>query len=784
MKFKKNILGLAIVTSIAGFSLPALAAQVDAPLALAGVLSTAPAIDQAGLDSTAADYYTTMNNAYGTNVTNQGAATTAAGDLSDHQALIAASQARTLAANALSTGQLIGGETKAEILAAEVITMGSVADGTGLLSLTAGLEATVASTADAAATSQAAQDAIAAGVISADILVGLKQDTLFSAQDTAVGALTDGDDTTLGGAVAVATSAVGTADSTGSAGDATGLFLAKYNADAAVVTAQTAVTTNGADAVESTVAAVVGTASTTTFTVTDADVIDIRDDNAQVTMTIGTTAANDAAALVAAINGASGLSVTASAVGDNITLTYDDAGSATKVDTAGNTSAITVTGAVAGAQVDTAGDVAVTGGDVTYAILLADAQLAASEAATALSVGQAEVTTATAAYDSGVLVETSYATLRDTALTSAATKMTSAESVLSEDLTIEQAEQARLEGLAQAAEAISSEDAADVTSTAATVVTAQASKDAAQTAYDAAVATYIATPTDANQTAMTAAQAALATANTALGEAQGAATAAADVLYGAGNDAATSAGGTLAASVTARGLVTDQAVVVAAASASGSLQAQIASDASNPAVALQAELLKANDAVGKDSGGAMVAAVNSNFQVGKTNAADIATNTADIATNAAGISANVATLAVHEGLVTTNIANIATNTGNIATNTGNIATNTSNIASNTSSIADLSSSLADGVANLQRVEMQLNDDVDMLKSGIASALAIAGMPTAPGEGMGFSIGTGYYDGESAIAMGLTYVEGNRSYKFSLGNSGGETSASAGAAFKF
>ena len=153
-----------------------------------------------------------------------------------------------------------------------------------------------------------------------------------------------------------------------------------------------------------------------------------------------------------------------------------------------------------------------------------------------------------------------------------------------------------------------------------------------------------------------------------------------------------------------------------------------------------------------------------------TNIANIATNTTNIATNT--------------GNIATNTTNIATNTGNIATNTTNIATNTGNIASNTASIADLSSSLADSTANLQRVEMQLNDDVDMLKSGIASALAIAGMPTAPGEGMGFSIGTGYYDGESAIAMGLTYVEGNRSYKFSLGNSGGETSASAGAAFKF
>ena len=80
--------------------------------------------------------------------------------------------------------------------------------------------------------------------------------------------------------------------------------------------------------------------------------------------------------------------------------------------------------------------------------------------------------------------------------------------------------------------------------------------------------------------------------------------------------------------------------------------------------------------------------------------------------------------------------------------------------------------------------MQMAENNDMLKSGIASALAIAGMPTAPGEGLGFSVGTGYFDGESAIAMGLTFVEGSRSYKFSLGNSGGETSASAGAAFKF
>ena len=99
------------------------------------------------------------------------------------------------------------------------------------------------------------------------------------------------------------------------------------------------------------------------------DVIDIRDDDAQVTMTIGATAADDADALVAAINAASGLSVTASAVGDDITLTYSDAGSATKVDAAGNTECSYCTeGDAKRAEADTAGAVAATGGDVTYGI--------------------------------------------------------------------------------------------------------------------------------------------------------------------------------------------------------------------------------------------------------------------------------------------------------------------------------------------------------------------------------------------------------------------------------
>jgi len=63
-------------------------------------------------------------------------------------------------------------------------------------------------------------------------------------------------------------------------------------------------------------------------------------------------------------------------------------------------------------------------------------------------------------------------------------------------------------------------------------------------------------------------------------------------------------------------------------------------------------------------------------------------------------------------------------------------------------------------------------------------LAHAGMPVAPGDGWGFAVGTGHFDGESAVAAGFTFRSKKASYKFSVGSSGGETTASAGAAWSF
>jgi len=411
----------------------------------------------------------------------------------------------------------------------------------------------------------------------------------------------------------------------------------------------------------------------------------------------------------------------------------------------------------------------------TFEVHLAELKLAATAANNKLSAAIADAANKKGVYEAGLELEASYAETEKLQLTEAGAAMATISGVLNEDLAVANAATAVLEKTAQDAEAITAEDEDDLEAAQVTLTDAKADVASAETAKEEARLAFVADSSSENSTAYSTA---LATYNTAVGAestAQLAVTAASNILYGVGSTAATAIvdqTGTNKDSVLARKDVVDSQKVATGKENFLDMQVQLA-DTDNPAGALQSGLMVS----GNDSGALVVTAVNSNYQATKT--------------NAAGIAANVATLAVHEGLVTTNAANIATNTTNIATNTTNIATNTADIATNTADIAtnaanivDLDNGLTEGMANLQRVEMQMNENVDMLKSGIASALAIAGMPTAPGEGMGFSIGTGYFDGESAVAMGLTFVDGSRSYKLSLGHSGGETSASAGAAFKF
>ncbi len=162
-------------------------------------------------------------------------------------------------------------------------------------------------------------------------------------------------------------------------------------------------------------------------------------------------------------------------------------------------------------------------------------------------------------------------------------------------------------------------------------------------------------------------------------------------------------------------------------------------------------------------------------------------NITDISANAAGIADNVATLAVHEGLVTQNITDISTNAAGIADNVATLAVHEGLVTQN---IADISANQSAILNNQNGINAnsasitQLDRDLDVVRSGVAAALAASSIPMAPGQGWGAGIGTGYFDGESAIAAGLSYRAKSYNFKFSVGNSGGETSASAGAAWNF
>jgi len=812
MNFKRNILGLAVVTAIAGVSLPAISAQLDAPLVFDQVDATASDPTWADLTTTAAGKRTAYTdavfgarqNAIGELNTLGGAQNTAAAK----QKQIDDANAAISAANALSAGQLIDGKTKAEILSTQRGALGLNADGTltgaGYLFEIVGLNKNVTDSQAALTDYQAVLAAVETGQISKLLSDGRAYTDAATLQSTANGTVATGSaPKSLGKLLFDATDTLGTAavvdDPDTQAVEtaaAAGLYLALDNAKSdltdakALITGATTADDDFTTNANYRAVASPGTKATTTFSISDDDVLDLRDGDTQLLFTLGATAADNEAALIKAINDEEGFSFTAT--GDTtggITLTYDDAEadvqayaswSADKKTAREAVATITDTSnAVTTSAAGAAGADYIPANLLTYGMHVANAELAVTKAEDALNEGISNVSLAKTNYDNGVELLASHEKAATAKYKAAATAFTEVDSVLQEQVAVANVNVANSETAALEAEDTAADDLADVNSTAAALEDATAAEEEAilaeKEARDAYTVPGGSGATTENLDALTKATAATTAATAAKNEAATDAKAAADVYYGTDNTAATliaSQNGTNKAAITARGTVVDNQEIADGLAADRALQLELKANAANPATVLQAALV-----AGSDTGGAVVAAVNTNHQA--------------TAVNAEGIAANVATLAVHEGLVTTNIANIATNTTNIATNTTNIATNTADIATNTADIAtnaanivDLDNGLTEGMANLQRVEMQMNENVDMLKSGIASALAIAGMPTAPGEGMGFSVGTGYFDGESAVAMGLTFVDGSRSYKLSLGHSGGETSASAGAAFKF
>ena len=76
----------------------------------------------------------------------------------------------------------------------------------------------------------------------------------------------------------------------------------------------------------------------------------------------------------------------------------------------------------------------------------------------------------------------------------------------------------------------------------------------------------------------------------------------------------------------------------------------------------------------------------------------------------------------------------------------------------------------------------LQDQMEIVRAGVAASVALAGMPAINGRGI--SIRVGSFDGESAFAVGFQIQSEMASFKVGVTSAGGETGASAGVGFQF
>ena len=166
-----------------------------------------------------------------------------------------------------------------------------------------------------------------------------------------------------------------------------------------------------------------------------------------------------------------------------------------------------------------------------------------------------------------------------------------------------------------------------------------------------------------------------------------------------------------------------------------------------------------------------------------TNAEGIATNVTGIATNAEGIATNVTGIATNAEGIATNVTGIATNAEGIATNVTGIATNAEGIATNVTGIATNAAGIATNTAGIATN----SSDIDTNRSGVAMAIAMARLPTSlsPGSRGSWGISAGTFDGESAIAGGLSFrIKEKGLVSLGVSSSGGETGGGIGFSMEF
>ena len=142
------------------------------------------------------------------------------------------------------------------------------------------------------------------------------------------------------------------------------------------------------------------------------------------------------------------------------------------------------------------------------------------------------------------------------------------------------------------------------------------------------------------------------------------------------------------------------------------------------------------------------------------------------------IDTNWDAIAVNQIDIDANEVAIAGNTTAIGNNTTSITSNSTMIGENASAISRNSGMITD---NRNRIG-ELSDDLDIVRSGVAASMALAGMPAINGRGI--AIGVGSFDGESAFAVGFQIQGEMASFQIGVTSSGGETGASAGVGFQF
>ncbi len=170
--------------------------------------------------------------------------------------------------------------------------------------------------------------------------------------------------------------------------------------------------------------------------------------------------------------------------------------------------------------------------------------------------------------------------------------------------------------------------------------------------------------------------------------------------------------------------------------------------------------------------------IDANEMRSMTNATNIATNATNIATNAENIMGLRTDVDMNSEDIMTNAGNIMTNSGRITANEGAISSNADAIASNMNSIGQNASAIG---RNSEMIT-GLQDQMEIVRAGVAASMALAGMPAINGRGV--SIGVGSYDGESAFAVGFQIQGEMASFKVGVTSAGGETGASAGVGFQF